>query len=482
VTRCAATCLLSVLWLLASSSAAQSSATLGLGDVLASVQAHHPLIAAERERLASAHGEALAARGAFDLSFKVQARSQVAGYYDPSRVDVLLEQPTPLLGADLYAGYRATRGEVADYYGHLRTLEGGELRGGLRVPLLRDRATDSRRTGLVTSDENTRAAKASVHAMTLSLERDAAQAYYEWVAAGLRVGVLREMQRLAERRDEQVRHQVEHGALAPIEALDNRRTVLERTRQLVGAERVLEQSALELSIFLRDSRGALRAHHPEELPQDLPAVDLEALASPLQAQQAEQRALAQRPEIARAQAKVSAAEAEWRLADAARAPKLEVFAEVAQDLGDGNAQRERELSPTTFEVGVTFAMPLQQRGASGKLDSARAKHAAATLEGDFVHDKIRVEIRDTLSQLRAAEAKLQAAQAGSQAAQAVAAGERERFERGSSTVLFVNLREQAAAAAGVARIDALLELLAARVRLQTSLGESLGAGRVARPR
>ena len=111
-------------------------AELHLEQVLASVTSHHPLIEAERAAVSAAEGELLSARGEFDTVFTAQGRAAPAGYYDPRRVDVVLEQPTPVLGSSLYAGYRVTRGNVAPYYGEQRTLDAGEVRGGLERALV----------------------------------------------------------------------------------------------------------------------------------------------------------------------------------------------------------------------------------------------------------------------------------------------------------------------------------------------------------
>ena len=234
-------------WLAASPGAAsEADVSLALEDVLESLATHYPVVLAERANAEAAQAEARAARGELDTNLTVQGRIAPAGYYDPRRLDVVLEQPTTVLGATLYTGYRLTRGKVAPYYGEQRTLDRGEVRGGVRVPLLQDRALDARRAGLATSDARAESAQESYRELLLELERSAAQAYFAWLSAGQKLQVAEGLVTLAEQRDAQLAELVAHGAVPELEALDNRRAILERKRQRVAARRALEKAALDL--------------------------------------------------------------------------------------------------------------------------------------------------------------------------------------------------------------------------------------------
>ena len=174
-------CWIAALGLFAASSVARADepkpapAPLELPAVLASVEAHHPLIAVERANAEAAEAEARSARGEFDPTLTVEGRGAPAGYYDPRRFDMRVDQPTPVLGASLYAGYRVTKGKVADYYGEQRTLSGGELRGGLRVPVLQGRSIDGRRAGVQSTQALARASDEAYQTLILDMERQAAQ-------------------------------------------------------------------------------------------------------------------------------------------------------------------------------------------------------------------------------------------------------------------------------------------------------------------
>jgi cobalt-zinc-cadmium efflux system outer membrane protein len=441
---------------------------LELREVLASLHHHHPLIAAERATLEASRAEARAARGEFDATVNVQARAAPAGYYDPRRVDVWLEQPTPLLGASAYAGYRLTRGKVAPYYGEQRTLDRGEIRGGVRLPLLQDRSVDTRRAGIAGSEAQADAAEHNYRRLALDLEREAATYYYAWIAAGRKIEVLERLLALARERDEQIRASVALGAAPSIEGVDNQRTIFERERQLVLARRTFEKGAIDLSLYLRDPAGAPLLAARERLPRELPSDP--ALAA---REEAERAALRTRPELKALDANLRAAQVDQTLADNRVLPKLDVFGEASRDFGHASPALEPTLAPTVVEVGVSFSMPLWLRRARGRLAAAEAKLRALEQKRAFARDKAVAEVRDAFSQLSAARERVELARGAAEAALKVAEGERERFGLGATTVLFVNLREQAAADAEIALIDSLAEAQTAIARVLTASGESL---------
>jgi outer membrane protein, heavy metal efflux system len=445
------------------------AAELELTTVVDAVARHHPLILAEIASVRAAEADAQAARGEFDTVLSVQGRVAPAGYYDPKRADVVIEQPTPFAGASLYTGYRIGRGNIAPYYGEQRTLDAGEVRGGVRVPLLQDRAIDGRRAGVRAGELGARLSEAARDKLALDLERDAANAYYVWVAAGLKLRVADELLALAEARNAQIAEKVALGALPSIEALDNQRTILERTRQRVAARRAFEKASIDLSLFVRTTDGTPRIPSPEELPAALPAPDEPSLPRV----QAEQQALSLRPELAQLQLQLELTSVERQLGQNRMLPRLDVFAEVSKDLGAGRSDYAYTLRPTVFETGLALSVPLWQRKARGKLRSLDEKLRAGSEKLGFARDKARAEVQDAYSQLEAARERADVAARAYDTAVKVAAGERERFELGASTVLFVNLREQAAADSQMSAIDAQAELGFARARATLATGTKL---------
>ena len=446
-----------------------AEAPLVLEGVITSLRTHHPLIAGERAALRAARGDALAAQGEFDTTLTVQARVAALGYYDPRRLDVLIEQPTGALGATVYGGYRVTRGKVAPYYGEHNTLDGGELRGGVRVPLLADSRVDGRRTQVRTSEAQVQAERHMLAETLLDLEREAALAYFTWLAAGQRLSEVEALLELARVRDAQISAKVALGALPSIEQVDNARSVLERQRQLVSARRAFEKAALDLSLYVRGPTGEPRVPAVSELPESASPRAPQVSGTLLSAEAA---ALATRPELSAYEAMAGAARAERELAENRTLPRLDALLEVSKDFGAADAALAPTLEPTVLEAGVVFSMPLWLRKARGKLQAAEAKLTEAQQKARFARDKVRVEVRDAWSQLQAARERVEVADQAAKLAEQLATGERERFELGATTVLFVNLREQGAADARMALIDASAEVQYSAARLLTVMGQS----------
>ena len=144
--------LVSLALLLVPPVAAAQAAPLELPAVLASVERHHPLVAAADRDRDAADGELLAAEGGFDPQWRTRAAVAPVGYYNPLTVDTSIVQPTRLWGATLFAGWRLGEGlsytGIPIYDGKSETNTLGEVRAGLSVPLWRNGPIDRARANV----------------------------------------------------------------------------------------------------------------------------------------------------------------------------------------------------------------------------------------------------------------------------------------------------------------------------------------------
>gem|GEM_PF-1272888 len=83
----------------------------------------------------------------------------------------MVDQPTPLWGAGLFAGYRYGQGDFPTYDGERATNAGGELRAGASLPLLRNGAADRRRTQLGRAEAEAQGQQEAVQAQRLEVRR-----------------------------------------------------------------------------------------------------------------------------------------------------------------------------------------------------------------------------------------------------------------------------------------------------------------------
>ncbi len=444
---------------------ASAQTPLEVPEVLASVARSFPLIEAARREQDVAAGAALEARGAFDIKVKAGAET-LQSYYDNDRLKTTIEQPLAPLGMTLFGGYRVGRGDFAQYDTKALTLDDGEVRAGFNLPLLRDRGVDARRAGLRVTDIGINVAAQTVAKARLSYFKDALKQYWDWVAAGRQLDVARSLLELAERRDVDLASAVGLGQLAPVERTDNLRVILQRRSALVVGQRGLEATAINLSLYYRGPDGAPQRPSPDRVPLRLPEpVPLQ----PGDEARAIDEALLRRPEVLSLRFKRNQQEVETGLAGNGLLPTLNLFADLSRDYGEGPiTRRGNELA-----AGLFFELPLQRRKASGKLTQAQAKLSMIDAELRFVQDRVRADVQDAASALRAAFQSVDLVRQELAVARELESLERDRFDLGDSTQFLVNLRELNTADAAFREIKALADYQKALVEFEAACGRLL---------
>ncbi len=416
-------------------------------EVLRSVNQHFPLLAAALEERRIAAGGQIAAQGEFDTKLKARGDVQQFGFYRNETFNAFVEQPLQAWGTDIYSGYKVGRGRFNPAEDRLLTLTAGEYRAGLRTNLLRNRAFDARRAGLQTNALERDVAETTVDKSRLFFFKEALKQYWEWVAAGQQLRVAQALLRLAEERNTQIDESVKLGSVAPIELTDNLQTILRRRSAVVGAERNLQNRAIELSLFLRAADGSPVQPPRERLPviPEPPgglddALVREDLAFAIQ----------QRPEVRALIVKREQQQVEVRLAGNQIAPQLDVFLQYSRDAGTGSITKVGN----NVEGGFIFELPVQRRKAIGKNLQQTAKLSQIEAELRFSRDRVVADVQDAVSAVRTAYEALGFVRNEVLTARQLEEAERARFDLGDSTQFLVNLRELATADAQFREIKA----------------------------
>ena len=435
---------------------------LTLAQVFASIERDLPAVAASRADQRAARGDRTAADGGFDTTLRARAGGAPQSYYRTFRVDGGIEQPTSVWGATLFGGYRLGRGDFAVYDGKSETNELGEARAGLAVPLLRNGPIDRRRASRTRGALGEAAAEQGLRAQLLDAKRQGGLRYWAWVAAGRRRDVARTLLENALRRDEQISARVARGDLPAIERTENARAILQRRSQLASDERALQKAAIELSQYLRAPGGAPIVPTDDQLP---------PLSEPTSwptdsLREAAARAVASRPDLKRIGLARESARVEAEYARNQRLPALDLLVVVSKDLGDGSATRR----PVEVEAQVLFEVPLQNRQASGRAEAARAALAKVAEQERGARDRVVADVQDARSATELARTRLTLARAEVEVSVDLERAEWQRFAAGDTTLLVVNLREQATFAARVREIDALAECQSALVLQRAATG------------
>jgi cobalt-zinc-cadmium efflux system outer membrane protein len=442
------------------------SASIELHDVLLSVERHFPLLLAAREELRVADARLLGAEGRFDTRINASGGSELEGFYTSERLDFGVTQPLSPFGADLSAGYLLGRGDFAVYYGKAKTDEGGEYRLGLLLPLLQNRAIDARRVGVWKARLARDRAEPELVQAELSITRDAALAYWKWVAAGRRREIARRLLALAEGRMAQIRLAVEEGELARIDLTENQRLIVDRQASLVRAERSLEQAAIALSLYWRNAEGQPRVPADDALPYEFPApLDVQQVSLPGD----EALALARRPELSALSIEQEELNLEMQLAENTMLPRLDLELRASQDVG-GEVNDPDDKGPFEFGVFLDFDVPVQRSRARGQVRLIQARRIQLQQELQFAADRVQAEVRDARSALVLSWGRIGQARENVELAGELAEAERFKLGVGESDLLRVNLREQQAAVAASELVAALEGYYAALTSYRAAIG------------
>ncbi len=442
-----------------------SKSYLRLDEVIHSALQSFPAVLAASKRREMATGEKLAAEGGFDTIIKMYSRSSLAGQYQNENVDVGFEQPTEYWGATFFGGYRRGVGKYPVYEGKSETATDGEVRAGVLIPLWRNRDIDRRRANLAQADLNQLIAGHEYDQQLLELERQATYRYWDWVLAGRRVGIARHLLDVAKARNEGLRDRIHLGDLPAIDATENQRAVVEREERLVAAERALEQAAIQLSLFLRTPEGETLLPSPEDLPQGFPKAK-EHHHRPLE--ELIEDALLKRPEIKRIETQIRHAQVESQLVQNQRMPAVDLTISGAQDFG---ISQSNLVNRSEFYAGVIIDMPVQQRVAEGKGIAAEANLSRLTADRQLAEDRVRNEIRDSVSAIKAAFKRIGLADQQRNLARQLEEGEKTKYGLGESNLMLVNLRELATGDASMTYADALNSYHRALADFRFSSGE-----------
>jgi outer membrane protein TolC len=425
------------------------AAPLRLEEVLDSVAAAFPLLYAVELERSIAAAQRLAAEGQFDPLLRLRSAEQT-GTFASSQLAASIEQATPFAGLTTFAGWRWGLGNFPIYYNNRKTGAGGELQAGVVLPLLQNRDIDPRRARLRIAQITENLAEPTIRRARLDFFRAAAGAYWGWQVAGAQYRVAEELLRLAVDRQQIFDVQFREGKIAEAPVALNQRLVASRREALLAAERLLQQNALRLSLYLRDDHGQPVIPPASWLDPDfwhtpLAAPRVDGLSADVQL------AWNQRPELQRFQLEKQRRSVEWQLARNQLLPTLNLSLQGAQDLGNtkktftgtGPFASDR----TTGEIAALFELPLPLRNARGQLLTAQAQLGQLLAQERYARDEIALQVQDAVSELTLTYQRLLQAQEELRQAERVLQIETIRFQEGRISLVELNLQEIAAAEA-----------------------------------
>jgi len=282
------------------------------------------------------------------------------------------------------------------------------------------------------------AALSSLDTTRLSVAESVAEAY---VTALLRQSLVDAAQSRLTAEDEQVRvtqEKVNTGRSAPVDLLREQAEQADAQEALLRAQNDAALGLVNLKVVLGVSQDS-----PITLSDTLDGLAGQPIALPVNSQEAQRLALAQRPELAAAAQNVEAAKA--AVGDARGAYQPQVYG-VA--MGDAMALTQGQ-SRTGYSVGITASLPLVDGGQRrADVDAAKARMARAEAEAQVVQQTVTQEVTSAWLNLQVATVANRATGAG-----LIAAREAYRL---------ADLRYNAGKSVAAERLDALAALTRAR--------------------
>ena len=440
---------------------------LYLEDVVASVRNTYPKIREAIARQAEASGQIVTAWGNFDTVLGGESLNQPLGFYENYRHQLGLKQPL-WNGGYASAGYRLGDGHFEPWYLERETNEGGEFKIGVDLPVLQNRAIDKRRVAIRAAELRRGQTDPELFREILMAQGDAAFAYWTWVASGLNVEIQEALLKLANDRVEQLETEIEQGNIPVFRKLDNDRLIASREIKLIDAERKFGQSAVKLSMYLRDENGMPLLPPPDAVPESFPPVPNEAIDDVALVN----AAIGARPETRILQFDAATLRVELAQANNQLLPELNVVVETSQDVG-ARASSKGDKQPAIVEAGFYGEVPLQRRAARGKIDSLSAKLRQVEAKLQFASDSIATEVQQILVAREAALRQIQQAEINLELARETLRLGTIGLDKGEFDLLLLNIYEQALADAEAAMLVARADFFIADALLRIATGTEL---------
>lgn len=399
-----------------------------------------------REDVNAAEGAVLSAEGKFDVYIDAQlsGRSEertplfIGGaYQEDSSLWNAEASKTFTTGTSLSLGWNNS-GFNSDAFGLLLDPSyNSGLMLGLRQPLLRGFGREVQTALLQSSQKQLEAANFQVSSEAANLAADVKIAYWNLVFARQDIEVQKLSVTLAQKLLNETETKISAGSLAEVDIYQPRSEVARREEQLISAERAIGTAEDELKILINSDKWRT-SFQPTDQPTTEPIeLDLPTIID---------NALKNRPDIKAANLLIAAAELEEKRAKDDIRPDLALVGDVgltgtSDSYGDSldNSLRNPD---NLWQVGVTFSVPLENRGAKGNYQQAKAGHYRAKTNAELLRQQIRKSVRATVRDVGLAIKALDATRKTSLATQKALEAEQAKFAAGRSTTLDVLIAQE----------------------------------------
>lgn len=397
----------------------------------------HPLLRGAGAEKTIARGKMLKALGAFEptlvndtaLERFIPRNDPASGTQTVGYNDTLVEALHP-------SGFRGSAG-IRQAIGDARIPDLGfnndnqqVILGGF-IPLLRGLMVNPERAELQRSELADPLAEIKIAQTRQGLFLAAAHQFWEWVSAAKLLDVQKRALAVAEERYKQVDERAKAGAVAPIDVTEAGHEVHRRREVAIAARRLLEQEQFKLSMFLWENGSPTipPMDRVPEFPREGRMPTTEDIMTHKLA------ATKERPEVKELEVEARINNIDLALAKNNLLPSLDLEAAPARS-------PEKFVLGLGYRFGVELRIPLMQRRSRGEVLQAQGQAERLVMAQQYRENQVQIDVDNAVSAIQRARERIEEAAQALRLVEIVEEGERYRFSVGTSSVLFVNLRER----------------------------------------
>ncbi len=429
--------------------------SLTIDDVLKSTRDHAPKVKMAIDTVIYYESKQTAADGAFDSSLDVDYYDRDGEYYNGSYYKAKVTKPLPFLNAKLYGGYKKSKGNFPTYEQAISTLDEGEIMGGVSMSLLRDRSIDAKRLKLRLSEYDVQIGRWKQNDLLMIMQQEAAIAYWQWVAEGLKLKVAENLLLLAQERQVGFEKRIKKGDLAAIYAVENQQYILKRKSNVAKLLANVKANALYLSLYYRDSNGKPIIANASNIP-ELTEMK-EAISRNIKKKQdvenngSKDDILASNFSLQSLRIEVDQLKKNQEFYNTRFLPQLDIKYEYAKDMGSG----PYNLYSDDHKIYFSLNIPFEYNKIRGNEQANMAELRMKEREVQFKVEQLDVKLAQLTTKLKALKEITQNTEQEVGFAVKLEASERRKFTSGDSDYFVVNIREQNTADARVKLIESL---------------------------
>lgn len=338
---------------------------------------------------------------------------------------------------------------------------------GLSVtqPLMRGNSKESQTAGVRAAEKFTEAAIYMVEDQAASLAANVKKSYWELVYARQDIEVKKRSLQLARNLRDETKSKIESGVLAEVEIYQPDSEIARREEHLIASERIIaeKEDELKLLINIQDWQTSIIPVDTPEIPAQKP--DLQDVLG---------NALARRSDIRASDLQVDAAEIKVGKAVDDLKPSLALggsagMKSVSDNYGDALDDTFSN-GDFSWQVGLTFQLPIGNKRSRGGLTTARAELAKSRLRAELLRRETVRKSRESVRNVTLALKTIEATRKTSLAAQKRLEAENTKFGVGLATAYDVLVSQDSYAQALISEKRAIVDLAKAQAELDRVQG------------